>query len=375
MKKITKLRFFDTYKDCIALYPDCDYYIIYSERSNGKTYSALYYALDEYYKNNRACAYIRRWYDDIKSDKGASLLKNLLHDKRIEEITHNKYNGVVYKNKCYYLAKYDGDGNLIEQDKNECIHLFSLSEEEHYKSTAFPQIKTIIFDEFIARGYEMQNEFIIFSNLLSTIIRLKDDVKVIMLANSINLYRTTYFKNMGINHVKDQKINTIDLYENAKSGLKMAVMYGSFVDKKGNRQKKPSDKYFSFDNPQLKMITEGKWELRVYPPLETKYSDKDIKLMYFIEYDNNILQCEVIYTNQKAFTYIHRKTTPIQPKQNLVYSLAYSDNPFHRRNIGKPQTKLENKILWFFKVDLVRYQDNEVGEIVSAYLRDCNFRL
>lgn len=369
MKQKGKLRYHDIYEDLISKYPDCDYYIDYSERSNGKTYSALYYALEQYFKLGRACAYVRRWYDDIKSEKGGTLLNNLLNDKRIEEITKGKYNGVVYKNKRFFLALYDEEHNLESVDNNECITLFSLTEEEHYKSSAYPKIKTIIFDEFIARKYEMQNEFIIWNNLLSTIIRLKDDVKIIMLANNVNLHATSYFKNMGLNHVKNQEINTIDLYHNPASNLKLAVMRSSFVDKKGVRQKKPSDKYFSFDNPNLKMITEGKWEMSVYPTLTEKYTPKDVIYIFYIVYEEEILQCEIINLHDNFFIYIHKKTTPIKAnKDTLIYTTDYHIEMNYRRSLFKPQSTLEENIVVFFKTDRVRYQDNEVGEIVRAFI-------
>lgn len=38
-----------------------------------------------------------------------------------------------------------------------------------------------------------------------------------------------------------------------------------------------------------------------------------------------------------------------------------------------PVTKLEEKIVWFFKLDKVFYQDNMIGEIVRNYLMACGF--
>ena len=55
------------------------------------------------------------------------------------------------------------------------------------------------------------------------------------------------------------KQGTIDLYKYS-SGMTVSVEYCSNL----NRVKKGSS-YFAFDNPDLKMITEGKWELGIYP--------------------------------------------------------------------------------------------------------------
>ena len=51
--------------------PDAFYYVIFGERSNGKTYSVLDYALEDYFKNGNQLAIIRRYKEDlsIKGEK------------------------------------------------------------------------------------------------------------------------------------------------------------------------------------------------------------------------------------------------------------------------------------------------------------------
>ena len=61
-------RKFDYYeiRRIIKDYPNAKYYMIYGERSNGKTYSALDYALERYAKHGEQFAYLRRWGEDIR---------------------------------------------------------------------------------------------------------------------------------------------------------------------------------------------------------------------------------------------------------------------------------------------------------------------
>lgn len=374
-KKKEELIYFNIKKDLIELYPNCKYYLVYSERSNGKTFSSLEYAIENFYKDKEQSAYIRRFEDDIKQSRVKKLFDNLLSVNKVSEITHNEYNSIVYKNKHFYLAKVEGEEKTICE--TPFMTLFALSQEEHYKSLAFPDVTTIIFDEFITRNYELPEEFTKFTSILSTIIRLRDNVKVLMLANSINIYRCSYFRNMGLNRVKTQKKNTIDIYNYGESDLSVAVMYADFVDKKGKRQSKPSDVYFAFDNPKLKMITNGDWELNFYPLLPVKYERKEIIYRYFINYDDEVVQCEVIEHKENDeyiyFTYIHRKTTEIKNfKNELIFTQDYNPSNRYRRKITKPQTKLEERLLWFFKTDRVYYQDNIIGELVHAYIVWCN---
>ena len=73
---------------------------------------------------------------------------------------------------------------------------------------------------------------------------------------------------------------TIDLYTYGESNLRVAVEYSQGIKK----ESKKSNKYFAFDNPKLQMITNGKWEIDIYPHLPHKYKPKDIKFIYYIKY-------------------------------------------------------------------------------------------
>lgn len=72
----------------------------------------------------------------------------------------------------------------------------TLSTAQDLKGTSFSKVNTIIFDEFIIeegqKKYYLQNEVVIFLNLLETIGRMRD-IKVFMLANPANIYTNPYF--------------------------------------------------------------------------------------------------------------------------------------------------------------------------------------
>lgn len=66
----------------------------------------------------------------------------------------------------------------------------ALTGAQSMKSTAFPRVKTIIFDEFIAEKGATQylkDEVTIMKNLYSTIARDRDDVIVLFLANAVSI--------------------------------------------------------------------------------------------------------------------------------------------------------------------------------------------
>ena len=351
------------------------YNMIFGERSNGKTYSVLEEILKIHIESNyvQQGAIFRRWDEDFKGKNGEQQFDGFINNikgNQIQKLTKGKYNTIVWQSRRWYLANttIDEDGKMtkVVAEYPFCF-AFALTNDEHYKSLSYPQITTILFDEFITRKYYLPNEFITFQSLLSTIIRGRDNVIIYMCGNTINKY-TPYFKEMGLNHVQQMKKGDIDVYDYGESGLRVAVEYADSPSKKG----KSSDKYFAFDNPKLKMITHGEWEIDVYPHLPFKYSPKDVIYNYFIVFENNTLHCKIIEKDDELITYIHQKTTPIKDDGvSLIYQQDYTSKVNHRRKITKPMTQLEKKILSFFYNDKVFYQDNEIGEIVRNYLQWC----
>lgn len=348
---------------------DCDYNIIIGERSNGKTTAVLWKGLEHYIDTNysRQIAIIRRWEEDFKGRNGNQMFDGIVALKWIEKKTGGKYNAVTFWGKRWYLTKYDNKGNKVCQDEKPFAICFAISSEEHYKSNSFPDIDIVLFDEFITRSCYLPDEFIKFQSILSTIIRLRDNVKIYMCGNTVNKY-CPYFNEMGLANIKNMKIGVIDVYTYGDSKLRVAVEYSDFKAKK-----KPSNKYFAFNNPKLKMITSGAWEIDIYPHLPVKYLPKDIYYIYYIDFNGDILQCNIVCVNDEFFTYIHQKTTPIKDddKTRLIYSCQPSYEHNRRTHINVASSNIEKKIASFYKDNKVFYQDNEVGEIVNNYIKWC----
>lgn len=345
---------------------NADFNMIIGERSNGKTFAALEYGLRSYLTTGKQMAYIRRWKEDYRGKRGENLFSALTAAGKIEELTNGVWTQTRYYSGKWHLAKYDESLDKIIYDENPFCYGFSISDQEHDKSSSFPNITTIVFDEFMTRQYYLQNEFVLFCNVLSTIIRHRSDVKIFMLANTVNKY-CPYFKEMGLKHITEMSQGDIDVYTYGSSELRVAVEYCKPFEKG-----KESDKYFTFNNPSLQMITGGAWEIDMYPHLPVKYRREDVIFNFYINFDDALLDCEVIALKDCSFIYIHEKTTDIKdPDTALIFSDEYSPLPNHVRNIRKPPNKLVRSIADYFKNDKVYYQDNEVGEVVRNYLMYC----
>lgn len=342
---------------------DAQYNVIFGERSNGKTYSVEDKSLYDFCKYGHQLAIIRRWYDDFSGKRGQQMFDALVKNGLVEKYTDGKWNDITYRSSRWYLSKWDEKGQKTIVNEVPFCYAFALSTGEHDKSTSYPNVKNILFDEFISRRAYIPNEFIEFQNILSTIIRDRDDVKIFMCGNTVNQF-CPYFDEMGLTNILKMKKGMIDVYSYGESGLRVAVEYcDTYV--KG----KKSDKYFAFNNPKLNMITKGDWEIAIYPHLPHEYEPKDIKFTYFIQFHKNILQCEIIKVKKDLFTYIHKKTTPLRKiDKDIIFSCDYSPKDNWRRKLTKPKDEIGKRIYEFYINDRVFYQDNTIGEIVRNYL-------
>ena len=343
----------------------CIYNMIFGERSNGKTYAALKYGLENFWRDGSQTALIRRWREDFTGKRGQTMFNALVSNGEVLRITRGEWTDIYYYGSRWYLCKYDEDGKRLQHEK-PIAYGFALSSMEHDKSTSYPDITTIVFDEFLSRSAYMPDEFVLFMNTVSTIIRHRTNVKIFMLGNTVNKY-CPYFKEMGLSHVKEMKPGDIDIYRYGDSELTVAVEYT-----KPNKQGKESDMFFAFDNPKLSMITGGSWEIDIYPHCPVKYKPKEILFTYFIEFSGDLLQCEIVQHDDLCFTFIHRKTTELkEPDRDIIYTPEYDPRPNWKRKITNARTPLERKIAEHYFKDKVFYADNEVGEIVRNYLIWC----
>ena len=346
-------------------YPDAQYYIIYGERSNGKTYDSLSRGLKNYAKTGDQFAYLRRWGEDIRAKNLSNLFSGHIDNGYLRALFgEDGWNQIHYRSGKFYLERLEEDGT-ITRDPIPCGFAFDLNGMEHYKSTSFPRITTVIFDEFMSRSGYLPNEFILFTNALSTIIRHRDNVKILMLGNTVNK-SCPYFGEMGLAHIKDQKQGTVDVYQYSQTELQVICEYTGSSAKKGG---KASDVYFAFDDPELNMITTGVWEMNIYPHLNVRYKPKDVVANFFIDFEGEIFHGEIISIETGPFIFLHKKTTPIKDESNdIVYTTRADERWNYRMCLTKQSDQLSVFILRCIRENRVFYSTNEVGEALRNYV-------
>lgn len=342
------------------------YIIIFGQRSNGKTFCALLIALIRYFMYGELFCIVRRWDEDFKPKSTNQLFGAFKKYKLIEFLSGGEWSHIVCKSKMFYLARYDEDGNEIVNKEPICYG-FALTQMEHDKGGTYPpNITTIVFDEFLTRGMYLPAEMTLFENVISTVIRDDGQCKIWMLGNTVSKY-CPYFREMGLRHIKDMQIGDIHDYQGTSPECTITVYYSD-----GLPNGKATDKYFAFDNPSLKMITEGRFETAVYPHLPLEYTIENVMFVFFILFDDNLLKGEVINVDDSEFIFFTPKTTPLKYEDDeLIFSDLNDPRPNWRRRLTRPVTHAERAIFALFRSEKVFYLDNECGEVVRTYLQWC----
>lgn len=343
------------------------YNLIIGQRSNGKTFGWCRKAIDAYIDDGLPSAYIRRLDEQIRPTNISNLFNP--HSDYIQERTNGKYNAVVYRLHAYYFARYEktvaGGEKKVAQDQKPFCRTYAISTAETTKGSDDGEIKYVCFDEFMTRVHYLTNEFVLFQNLLSSLIRTRSGVKIYMLANTVNKY-CPYFSDMGLRNVSKQKQGTIDVYKMGKSNTTIAVEYCSQSD-----VSVPVSKYFAFDNPQLEMISSGAWEIALYRHAPDQISESRIVLSFFVLFDNQIVQGDVhMYRGYPVIMY-HLKTTPVKdPDRSIMYIQDSIDgNPLHQVDLRAAPTKAQALIVDLMKHQKAFYANNEVGELINNWLK------
>lgn len=347
---------------------NCTYNIIYGLRSNGKTYACLDKILKNYCDHKGTGAVIRRYREDFTGNRGKGLFNAHVKNGLVEKYTDGEWDGVYYYSRAWYLSRINDKGEIEHEDNPFCV-AFDLAGAEHDKSSSYTDITTIVFDEFLTRTGYLKDEFVLFMNVISTIIRHREGIKIYMLGNTVTT-ECPYFKEMGLKHIGESKKGSIEVYTYSDSRLRVAVEYADIPA--GRVKGKNNNYYFAFDNPKLKMITNSDWEIGLYPRLgDFRYTKKDIVFIYFIEYEDHLLQCEVIQAENVDITYIHPKTTPLYHRDK---DFIFSDKPSvyvnqsYKLTQGKNLKKLITKLCSYYSNEKVFFSDNDTGEIFHNYM-------
>lgn len=322
---------------------------------------------DAYLDEGLPSAYLRRLDEQIKPTYISFLFDPL--SKYIETKTGGKWNGFEYRIRAFYLVRMeqqeDGTVKRIAKDSKPLCRVYSISGHDTSKGADAGAIKYVCYDEFITRRYYLSNEFVMFQNVLSSLIRNRDHVKIYMLANTVNKY-CPYFADMGLREIEEMEQGEIAYYNVGKTKLTIAVEYCA-----ESKASEKVSKYFAFDNPRLKMITTGAWEIDLYRHAPAELSRSPIIFNFFICFHDKIVQGDIYNYHDYPIIFFHPKTTPLQkPERDVIYyEEIYDGNPLHMRTLSGGMTKAQKLIEFLIKSNRTFFSENTTGEFVNNWLK------
>lgn len=239
-----------------------------SQRGIGKTYSSLVYVLEQYRDNKEQFIYLRRWQEDITTANAQSLFVPI----PVEQIFGEGYS-ISYYQRTFYLN--DPEGN-----KEPVGYIMCLSESHHKKSTNWNYVATVLFDEFIQMAGEpiLPGEMNRFQNTLSTILRDRENTRVIMLANTVSRF-SPYFVYAGVDINKLQQGKIMEINRKTLGGVtKVAIEWVEYNEEIG-----AASSAFIFDND---MITRGEWEIPPVQEIPVVLDEEVNEVLVFSAYDS-----------------------------------------------------------------------------------------
>ena len=126
-----------------AIESKAQYKLIIGERGNGKSYNMKDYVIKSFINYGKEFIYLRRYKEDIKNTS----VESYFSDMNIEKLTNGMYQAVVAWGGKIFLSKLEN--GVLKRSK--CMgYYMALSSWEHLKSSQYPNVETILFEEFTA---------------------------------------------------------------------------------------------------------------------------------------------------------------------------------------------------------------------------------
>lgn len=342
---------------------NCPFLSAIGGKGNGKTYSAILYALKEYFEHGYICRYLRRYDKTITAKNIQSLCTP--HKQNIINLSCGKYNGCKYWQNRFYMCRYDVDGNVVEKCKTPFMITSALNSVEMSTGADEGEISCIIYDEVLSREKELKDEFNSLMIFHSNCIRNRTDryIPLIMLGNTFTR-KSMLLSDFGVN-LYNLKKNEITVIKNNKIPL-LCIEYCDITD----MMTSAGDVYYSrFDNDKIKMIYQGNWTIGNYPHCSLQQI-KNSDVIYTVQClspSRKMLQIDVmLYDDRKPYLYIHLVTDGSDYNFRILYNKTGSlkvneSNYIPNRGIFK---QIQNMIF----TRNCYFESNEIGEMFRDFL-------
>lgn len=356
----------------ITKYKGFGWFLFWGQRSNGKTFSTL----DGSMVRGLKIAYIRRYDTDLTN---ADLQKLFYTDHNIKGITNGEYDNICVKSGkqiCY--CKYDDNGK-IEKCSTPFAQCFALNKWERYKGADRGNFDIIVFDEFMT-DRELQDEYISLKNMLSTLLRNRENSTIVMLANSFNPF-SVYFDELCVNDIV-QSMGRGDTRTAKFEDTQILLHYCS----QSSVTAKVNSRFFGFDKNKQKtqMIESGSWQIDDYPHCTLPYIHRHIDeggnviAFLYLAFRSKFMVFKIVYVDRVPL-FIHAHFTKEIPNNaRFIFtplSDIYADNIYHSiKNFETRNPKIGELFEKCLRAGRIYFNTNLEGEFFKTWYDKQKFR-
>lgn len=344
---------------------DNSYFVELSERSIGKTTNWLIIGLILYKLYGIQVQYLRQVESMITPKNIKDLYSTIKKFDYISKIFDGKYNNIEYKSRRWTLNLTDDDGNITLKDANYCTICLDIEHNEVYKSSYSTTTgDLIIFDEFISKYYR-PDEFIFCLDLIKTIQRERQTVKVVLLANTIDIH-SQYFHELEIfDTIQEMELGE---YKQVITDLGTRIYIKLLTpDKILKNNKSISNKlYYGFKNSKLNAITGRGWNIELAPHIPKMQYDILINNLY-ISHNNKMLKCDVVKNKYGICLYMHWATATYD--DSVIFTLSNIDDDRYIYKLGDIyKRKIFDKLI---NANKIYYASNDCASFFKNYYKLC----
>lgn len=321
---------------------------VLSNRGGGKTFDCTKWCIDDFKKTGAQAMWVRRYGTELTGKEGNP---GILDD--------NAYFKGVISEGLYCDDKLEIRGNMGYINDEPAIYFVALSTSRQLKSMNFPKVNKIIFDEFIidkGRITYLKNEVEVFLDLIETVARTRDNVRAVLLANSVTIVNP-YFLFFNVKPDQNKRFTV--------SGQICIEMFtdNEFVEKKKKSrfgQLVSGTRYGAYS-------IENRWLLDNDTFIESKTPKAEFMLS--LKYNGIVYGFWVDY--KVGLIFVNRQYDPSSYSQ---YCLQKDDHEPNLLLIKSLNTcKPMQRIIFAFRNGLLRFEDmsvkNQFYEYIGLFVR------
>ena len=314
--------------------------MVLSNRGGGKTFHFTRWGIDDFKKTKHQCVWVRRYQTEID-----------------EMLLNRKFFDAVRE--YYPNDELSIEGNLGLVNGEVAFYFIALSTSRQLKSNNYPAVNKIIFDEFIidkGRITYLKAEVEVFLDLYETIARTRDNVRAVLLANSITIVNP-YFLFWNIKPDTNKRFTIrgqvcVELFTDSDfMAMKQKSRFGQLV--KGTR-------YSEY-------AIENKWLLDT----DTFIEEKSAKAEFMLGMKYNGVMYGFWADYHEGRIYVNKQ---FDPSSYSLYCLTKDD---HETNLllikSLSDSKRVQRIVFAFRNGLLRFSDmqvkNQFYEFIGYFVR------